>query len=229
MYYCSVSAIFIMPSNLNALLRYKTIDECLSNSFLECTIEVLISKCNEVLSEQQSNETNVSERTIRNDIRILRSDALGFNAPIIVKNGVYSYEVSDFSIFSRPVKEMELLIDIQTLLVEEFDNIQNPNLSHLIVALAELTKKKVPIKCIPPSYGVDEKKTSNNIYGKRISNRNAKITYSEALNDYIFKEYHRKKFPKKKFLFFKVKQKPVLPEWHFIFDAICRNIPKTEV
>ena len=217
-----------MPSNLNALLRYKTIDECLSNSFLECTIEVLISKCNEVLSEQQSIETSVSERTIRNDIRILRSDALGFNAPIIVKKGVYSYEVSGFSIFSRPVKEMELLIDIQTLLVEEFDNIQNPNLPHLIVALAELTKEKVPIKCAP-GYGVDEKSKSNNIYGKRISNRNAKITYSEALNDFIHKEYHRKKFPKKKFLFFKVKQKPVLPEWRFIFDAICRNVPKVEV
>lgn len=220
MYYCSVSAIFIMPSNLNALLRYKTIDECLSNSFLVCTIEVLISKCNEVLSEQQSNETNVSERTIRNDIRILRSDALGFNAPIIVKNGVYSYEVSSFSIFSRPVKEMELLIDIQTLLVEEFDNIQNPNLSHLIVALAELTKEKVPQKCAPPNY---------HIFAKKILNPNAKITYSEALKAYIYKEYHRKKFPKKKFLFFTIQQKPLLPEWHFIFDAICRNVPKKEV
>jgi cobalamin biosynthesis Mg chelatase CobN len=209
-----------MPSNLNALLRYKTIDECLSNSFLECTIEVLISKCNEVLSEQQSNETNVSERTIRNDIRILRSDALGFNAPIIVQNGVYSYEVSGFSIFSRPVKEMELLIDIQTLLVEEFDNIQNPNLSHLIIALAELTKEKVPRKCAPPEYGIFE---------KRISNRNVETTYSEALNDYIYREYHRKKFPKKKFVFLTIQQKPLLPEWHFIFDAICRNVPKKEV
>ena len=218
MYYCSVSAIFIMPSNLNALLRYKTIDECLSNSFLECTIEVLISKCNEVLSEQQSNETSVSERTIRNDIRILRSDALGFNAPIIVKNGVYCYEVSDFSIFSRPVKEMELLIDIQTLLVEEFDNIQNPNLSHLIVALAELTNEKVPRKCAPPGYGT---------YAKKIIDPNAKRSYSETLKDYIYWEYHRKKLPKKKFLFFKVKQEPLLPEWHFIFDAICRNVPKT--
>ena len=209
-----------MPSNLNALLRYKTIDECLSNSFLECTIEVLISKCNAVLSEQQSNETNVSERTIRNDIRILRSDALGFNAPIIVKNGVYSYEVSGFSIFSRPVKEMELLIDIQTLLVEEFDNIQNPNLSHLIIALAELTNEKVPQKCAPPNY---------HIFAKKISNPNAKRTYSEALSDYIYKEYHFKKFPKKKFLFFNVQQKPLLPEWHFIFDAICKNVPKKEV
>jgi hypothetical protein len=212
-----------MPSNLNALLRYKTIDECLSNSFLECTIEVLISKCNEVLSEQQSNETSVSERTIRNDIRILRSDALGFNAPIVVKNGVYSYEVSDFSIFSRPVKEMELLIEIQTLLVEEFDNIQNPNLPHLILALTELTKEKVPIKCVPPVPPV------STIFPKKFFDPNAKMTYRESLKDYIYKEYHRKKSPKRKFLFFKVKQVPLLPEWHFIFDAICKNVPKIEV
>ena len=98
-----------MPTNLNALLRYKTIDQCLSNSFLECTIEILISKCNEALTEQQTSETSISERSIRNDIRIMRSDALGFNAPIIVKNGVYSYETPGFSIFSRPVKEVELL------------------------------------------------------------------------------------------------------------------------
>ena len=162
----------------------------------------------------------VSSRTIRNDIRILRSDALGFNAPIIVKNGVYSYEVSGFSIFSRPVKEMELLIDIQTLLVEEFDNIQNPNLSHLIVALAELTNEKVPQKCAPPNY---------HIFAKKKIGRAHEITYSRALNDYIYKEYRSKRFPKKKFLFFNVKEKPVLPEWHFIFDAICRNVPKKEV
>jgi hypothetical protein len=220
MYYCSVSAIFIMPSNLNALLRYKTIDECLSNAFLECTIEVLISKCNEVLSEQQSSETSISERTIRNDLRILRSDALGFNAPIIVKNGIYSYEVSDFSIFSRPVKEMELLIEIQTLLVEEFDNIQNPNLPHLILALTELTKEKVPIKCVPPV---------STIFPKKIFDPNAKRSYKESLKDYIYWKYHHKKLPKKKFLFFTVKQEPLLPEWHFIFDAICRNVPEVEV
>jgi hypothetical protein len=201
-----------MPANLNALLRYKTIDECLSNPLLECTIEVLISKCNAVLNEQQSSETSISERTIRNDIRILRSDALGFNAPIVVKNGMYSYDYEGFSIYSRPVKEMELLIDLQTLLVEEFDKIENKNLSYLIVALAELTKKKVPKKCAPTNYNYLETK---------IAGANVEINYYErALRDYIYKEYYCKSFPRTKFFFFTKQQKQLLPEWRFVFDAI---------
>ena len=35
---------FTMPVNLNALIRYKTIDECLSNPNLKCTIDLLINK-----------------------------------------------------------------------------------------------------------------------------------------------------------------------------------------
>lgn len=105
-----------MPTNLNALLRYKIIDECLSNDQLSCTIDVLIEKCTQKLSEFQG-VYSVSERTIRNDIRILRSDALGFNSPIVVNQGVYSYSESGYSIFGRPIQELELLKDIQSLLV----------------------------------------------------------------------------------------------------------------
>ena len=113
-----------MPTNLNALLRYKIIDECLSNDQLSCTIDVLIEKCTQKLSEFQG-VYSVSERTIRNDIRILRSDALGFNSPIVVNQGVYSYSESGYSIFGRPIQELELLKDIQSLLVSEFDSISN--------------------------------------------------------------------------------------------------------
>lgn len=52
-----------MPTNLNALLRYKIIDECLTNLQLNCTIDVLIEKCSEKLSEVQG-VNSVSERTI---------------------------------------------------------------------------------------------------------------------------------------------------------------------
>ncbi|MEX5689673.1 hypothetical protein, partial [Pseudomonas silesiensis] len=89
---------FAMPVNLNALIRCKTIDECLSNKNLKCTISVLMEKCSEKLSESQGLYTGVSERTIRNDIRILRSDILGFNAPIKIEEVVYIYEDIDFTI-----------------------------------------------------------------------------------------------------------------------------------
>lgn len=204
-----------MPANFNALLRYKTIDECLCNPNLECTIDVLISKCNESLREYQNSEASVSERTIRNDIRIMRSNALGFNAPIVVENGVYFYEISDFSIFSSSVKEMDLLIEIQTLLVEEFDNIKNKNISYLLVELAGLTGKKIPRRCAPPGYGILESKSSNANYKVN--------TYKINLNYYIL--FDRFEKPKKRFFHFFKKPKE-LPEpkellkWQFIFEVI---------
>lgn len=146
-----------MPTNLNALLRYKIIDECLSNPQLICTIEVLIEKCSEKLSEYQG-INSVSERTIRNDIRILRSDALGFNSPIVINQGVYSYSDPGYSIFGRPIHELELLKDIQSLLVSEFDAINNKNLPFLLVQLAEITNQKIPKKCAPEGYGILESK-----------------------------------------------------------------------
>ena len=68
-----------------------------------------------------------SERSIRNDIRILRSDILGFNAPIQCENGIYSYSEPNFSIYGRPIKEKELLLEIQDLLVEKFDFLIHTN------------------------------------------------------------------------------------------------------
>lgn len=137
-----------MPVNLNALIRYKTIDECLSNKNLKCTINVLIEKCSEKLSESQGLYTGVSERTIRNDIRILRSDILGFNAPIIIKEGVYIYEDIDFTIFGRPIKELDLLIEIQELIEENFNYLENRNnnVRNLLTELSKITDIKLPEK-----------------------------------------------------------------------------------
>ena len=152
-----------MPVNLNALIRYKTIDECLSNPNLKCTIDVLIKKCSEKLIESQGVESGVSERSVRNDIRVLRSDILGFNAPIRCENGIYSYSDCNFTIYGRPIKEKELLIDIQELLVEQFDILksENKNLNELLLCLSKITKVKIPIKCYPSSSG-------SHIFEKRI-------------------------------------------------------------
>ena len=80
---------------------------------------------------------------------------------------------------------------------------------------------------------VDSYGTKDEVYAElaTVLNREERTlgAYHLSLKNYIYKEYHSKMFPKKKFLFFNVKEKPVLPEWHFIFDAICRNVPKKEV
>ena len=137
-----------MPVNLNALIRYKTIDECLSNLNLKCTIDVLIDRCSDKLAEYQGVYSGVSERTIRNDIRILRSDILGFNAPIIIEDGIYSYGDINFTIFSRPIKELELLKEVQELIVKNFHYFDNKEdyVYNILVELSKITDVELPKK-----------------------------------------------------------------------------------
>ena len=73
-----------MPVNRNALIRYRTIDKCLQNRRRKWTIEHLINACNEALYEYEGINKSVSLRTIRLDLNAMRSDKLGYNAPIIV-------------------------------------------------------------------------------------------------------------------------------------------------
>jgi hypothetical protein len=201
-----------MPVNLNALIRYKTIDECLTNPYLECTIEVLTTKCSEKLAEFQGLETGISERTTRNDIRILRSDALGFNAPIVINKGIYSYDNPDFTLFGRPIKEVEILEEIQELLIEEFDNIQNKNVLNLLLALSNITNKAIPRKFYP----------SNNdlIYCRSYGIR--KRTYMDELRTYT---YHLKRPIKESGFkhFFKKREAEVF-SWKFIFEALNSSL-----
>jgi len=93
-----------MAINKLALLRYKTIDDCLRNRFRKWTLEDLIEKVAEVLYDREGIATGISRRTIQGDIQIMRSDKLGYNAPIVVTDRkYYSYEDRDFSITKAPI------------------------------------------------------------------------------------------------------------------------------
>jgi hypothetical protein len=80
-----------MPANLNALIRCKTINSCLFGGKRKYDIGELIEACSEALSEARGRTTKISERTIRDDIHVMRSEILGFNAPIEQKDGLYFY------------------------------------------------------------------------------------------------------------------------------------------
>lgn len=209
----SICNFLFMPTNLNALLRYKIIDACLSNPQLICSIEVLMSKCAEKLSEHQG-INSISERTIRNDIRILRSDALGFNSPIVINQGVYSYSESGYSIFSRPIKELELLKDIQSLLVAEFGAINNKNLPFLLVQLSLITCQRIPKDCAPEGYGILESKKS----GVKVVL--VKNPYKQSIESYLSTLW---KLNKPYSWFQKIYKKPkerIYFKWEYIFEAL---------
>ncbi|MBX7241141.1 MAG: WYL domain-containing protein [Bacteroidia bacterium] len=98
-----------MPANRNALIRYRTIDTCLQNRYRKWTLEDLIEKVSEALYEFEGIEKGISRRTIQADIQFMRSDKLGYNAPIIVVDKkYYTYEDKKYSITNIPLNEQDL-------------------------------------------------------------------------------------------------------------------------
>lgn len=98
-----------MPANKNALIRYKTIDACLRNRRRKWTLENLIDAVSDALYDYEGIDKGISRRSIQADIQTMRSDKLGYNAPIIVvSKKYYTYEDADYSITNIPLNEQDL-------------------------------------------------------------------------------------------------------------------------
>jgi predicted DNA-binding transcriptional regulator YafY len=98
-----------MPVNRNALIRYRTIDNCLRNRQRRWTLEDLIDACSESLYEYEGIDKGVSRRSVQMDIQLMRSDKLGYNAPIVVlKKKYYTYEDPGYSITNIPLTDQDL-------------------------------------------------------------------------------------------------------------------------
>ena len=98
-----------MAINKLALIRYKTIDDCLSNRFRKWTLDDIIEKVAATLYELEGITSGVSRRTIQADIQLMRSDKLGYNAPIVVKDKrFYVYEDPAFSITKGPINTADV-------------------------------------------------------------------------------------------------------------------------
>lgn len=69
-----------MPANKNALIRYKTIDNCLRNRYRRWTLDALVEACSDALYDMEGITKGVCARTVQMDIQIMRSDKLGYNA-----------------------------------------------------------------------------------------------------------------------------------------------------
>lgn len=98
-----------MSVNKLALIRYKTIDDCLRNKLRRWTLEDLIEKVSDVLYNLEGISTGISRRTLQSDLQLMRSDKLGYNAPIIVlERKYYTYSDKDFSITKAPINEADV-------------------------------------------------------------------------------------------------------------------------
>lgn len=100
-----------MAFSKNALIRYKTIDKCLQNPYRQWTLGDLIEACSEALYEYEGRQVNVSRRTIQIDIQMMRSDKLGYNAPIIVYDKkYYKYDDANYSITNIPLSDIDMQV-----------------------------------------------------------------------------------------------------------------------
>lgn len=98
-----------MPVNKLALIRYKTIDNCLQNRFRKWTLEDLVEACSDALYEYEGIAKGISKRAIQLDIQNMRSSKLGYSAPIIVTDKkYYSYEDKGYSITNIPLTQQDL-------------------------------------------------------------------------------------------------------------------------
>ena len=98
-----------MPVSRNALIRYKTIDNCLRNRYRRWTLDDLVEACSDALAEYEGIYKGISRRTIQGDLQVMRSEKLGYNAPIVVVDKkFYTYDDPDYSITNSPLSETDI-------------------------------------------------------------------------------------------------------------------------
>lgn len=110
-----------MATNKHALIRHRIIDNCLSNPQRRFTFDNLLETINNELIEINGSGSGISTRTLRDDIKHLRSPE-GGNAPIETykKDGktFYRYSEKDFKLYNQglnPADMQQLRAALDTL------------------------------------------------------------------------------------------------------------------
>ena len=139
-----------MPINKNALIRYKVLDNCFRNRQRKWTLELLVDKVSDALYEYEGITKGASVRTIQYDIQMMRSDKLGYNAPIIVVDKKhYTYEDPKYSITNLPISQADMQQMSEAVeLLKQFKGFKHfNNLSDVVQKLEDhvySTEKKQP-------------------------------------------------------------------------------------
>lgn len=199
-----------MPVNRNALIRYRTIDNCLQNRFRTWTLDDLIEACSEALYEFEGIDKGVSRRSVQADLAMMRSDKLGYEAPIIVVDKkFYTYSDPKYSITNIPLSQhdMQVLSEVSGLLSQFKGFSHFTDVSEMV---SRLEDKIYSQKTHSPSV-VDFEKNENlkglefierirkAIVGKQVLN----VTYQSfkarqsntfCLSAYLLKEYRNRWF-----------------------------------
>jgi predicted DNA-binding transcriptional regulator YafY len=211
-----------MPVNRNALIRYRTIDKCLQNRRKKWTIESLMDACTEALYEYEGIDKPISLRTIRLDLQAMRSDKLGYNAPIIVTDKkYYSYEDSAYSITNSPLTSQDLnILQEVSHLLQQFKGFSHFN--EVTEMVNKLEDKIYSEQFNQPSV-IDFEKNDlltgiewlDILYKQIISQTAIQITYqsfkARSANEFVFYPYLLKEYRNRWFILgMKKEQKEIL-------------------
>ncbi len=201
-----------MPANKNALIRYKTIDNCLRNRYRRWTLEDLVDACSDALYDLEGIRKGVSVRTVQADIQMMRSDKLGYNAPIeVYENKYYRYAEVGYSITNMPMSQndyevMQEAVDMLRQL-QDFD--QFSEMSDVVSRLQDklaMTKSNckpiVHFDSVPNLKGI---RLLNPLYNYIAHKQTLRILYkpfpANQPQEYILCPYLLKEFRNRWFLF----------------------------
>lgn len=200
-----------MAQSKNALIRYKTIDKCLQNRYRQWTLEDIIEACSQALYEYEGKEANVSKRTIQLDIQTMRSEKLGYNAPIVVYDKkYYKYDDDDFSITDIPLTEndMNVLSETVSMLKQFKDFSLFADVSDILQRLedkvyAEKTNSK-PVIYLDKNENLKGLHFFDELYQAIVKNVALKIVYqsfkSQAPSEFVYYPFALKEFNNRWFL-----------------------------
>lgn len=223
-----------MPANKNALIRYKTIDNCLRNKYRRWTINDLVDACSDALYDMEGITKGVSLRTIQADLQIMRSDKLGYNAPIEVYDGkYYRYADPEYSIFDMPLSEndYEVMKEAVEMLkqLEEFDHFSEMAdvVGRLQDKLSISQSNRKPIIHFDSVPNLKGLKLLNPLYNYIASKQPLRIMYqsfnAKEPSEYILYPYLLKEYRNRWFLFGSVKKDLVL--YNLALDRIVSVEP----
>lgn len=201
-----------MPANKNALIRYKTIDNCLRNRYRRWTLDDLVEACCDALYEFEGITKGVSVRTVQSDIQMMRSDKLGYNAPIeVYEHKFYRYADPNFSITDMPLSQndcevMQEAVDMLRQLQDfEIFTEMSDVINKLQDKLAISKSKRKPIihfDSVPDLKGL---KLLTPLYNYIAHKQTLKIMYrsftANESTEYILHPYLLKEFRNRWFLF----------------------------
>jgi predicted DNA-binding transcriptional regulator YafY len=211
-----------MPVNRNALIRYKTIDKCLQNRYRQWTLDDLIEACSDALYEYEGIDKGISRRTVQLDIQMMRSDKLGYNAPIIVyDNKYYTYEDPGYSITNIPLTEQDLgKLTEAVEFMKQFKGFSHfRELDGMVQKLEDHVysqkKRQKPVIDFEKNEDLRGLEHLEALYQAIVHRRAVTITYqsfkARKANSFSFHPYHLKEFRNRWFLIGKKREKePIL-------------------